>query len=168
MSASGIWLAGAVTLAAMGSATAAGAFDAAAWKAQAGAKSQNTRVAMAGEAEAALRPGMTRAEVEALLGAPDEAYRLHIYGAPATGKALHARAVRFGPDGRVPRAENDIAKGVSGAGMTAKQVQAVIGEPTEIRDDLVYALGSAGIDPAYLHVEFDEKGALVRRFREQG
>lgn len=167
MSASGVWLAGAVTLAAIGGA-AAGGFDPTAWKAEAGAKAKNTRVAMAADAEAAVRPGMTRGEVEALLGPPDEAYRLHIYGTPASGKALHAKAVRFGPDGRVAKGENDIAKGVSGAGMTAKQVHAVIGEPTEIRDDFVYALGSAGIDPAYLHVEFDEKGALVRRFREQG
>jgi outer membrane protein assembly factor BamE (lipoprotein component of BamABCDE complex) len=147
------------------------AFDSAAWKAEAGnRKAKNPRGAMVADVEKALRPAMSRQEVEALLGRPDEFYRLHIYGAPASGAALHAKAVRFGPDGKVAKGSNNIARDVSGDGMTPKQVAAVIGEPSEIRDDYVYNVGTSsyGLDPVYLHVEFDESGALVRHFREQG
>lgn len=171
-----IWLgiAGAATLAA--SAAAGGqmtvatsvAFDSSAWKAEAGnRKAKNSRGGMVADVEKSLRPGMRRQDVEAMLGKPDEFFKLHIYGQPATGKALHAKAVRFGPDGKV-RDGRDLRPGVSGRGMTPNQVDAIVGPPTEVRDDFIYNLGSSGIDPTYLHVEFDAGGAMVRHFREQG
>lgn len=174
-----IWigLAGAAALATsvavggeMTTATTAG-FDGAAWKAQAGnGKPGNPRGGMAKEAEKALRSGMSRQEVEAMLGRPDESYRLHIYGKPAAGAGLHAKAIRFDPNGKVSANNNNITKGVSGAGMTPKQVAAIIGEPAELREDYIYYLGTPpmGLDPVSLHVEFDAEGRLVRHFREQG
>jgi hypothetical protein len=49
-----------------------GRFDAARWQAQRGSDAlNNPRIAMIGDLEQRLRPGMTRAEVLALLGEPE-------------------------------------------------------------------------------------------------
>lgn len=73
---SGPWLALALAaaLAALAAAalTQGGGFDSAAWKAQHGSSARdNPRSSMVGDAMERLRPGMTRAEVVALLGPAD-------------------------------------------------------------------------------------------------
>jgi outer membrane protein assembly factor BamE (lipoprotein component of BamABCDE complex) len=143
-------------------------FDSAIWKAQKGKHvgSGNTRSKMTDEAVSLLKPGMTRAEVEALLGAPDEMNRQFLYGTDPK----KARTITFDRNGKVVPQSPDLTAGVSGAGMTPKQVKAVIGEPNVVQDDYTYYLGTPGMapDPEYLHVLFDADGKLVRHFKQSG
>ena len=62
-----------------------GRFDAARWKAQGSDKGNpSPRYRMLGSIEERLRPGMTRVEVEALLGEPDERHGLDYYSGLGT------------------------------------------------------------------------------------
>lgn len=174
-----IWFGGAIAVA-LGASAAVGAqtvlstpaFDTAAWKAGAGKHfgSGNARSKMAAEVAVVVKPGMTRAEVEGLLGAPDQKNRMFVYGAADGADPKTSKTILFDASGKVLRQSPELTKGVDGTGMTPNQVKAVIGEPAAIRDDYTYYLGTPGMapDPEYLHVLFDAEGKVIRQFRNSG
>jgi hypothetical protein len=87
------------------------AFDPALWQAQHGRDvPDNPRAGMVGAIEQLLSPGMTRGEVEALLGEPEqrngESYIYDVGGSAGAAAADYAYfVVEFDPAGRVVRYE---------------------------------------------------------------
>src|SRR5258708_38948647 len=80
-------------------------FDAARWQAQRGSEARdNPRAGMVGDLERLLRPGMTRAEVAALLGMPESQTGrrwIHDLGARAYGADYEYYGIEVGDGGRL-------------------------------------------------------------------
>lgn len=82
-------------------------FDAAHWQAQRGSEARdNPRAGMVGDLERLLRPGMTRAEVEALLGMPESQHEgrwIYDLGASPYGIDYEYYVIEFDDAGRLAR-----------------------------------------------------------------